>query len=516
MFDSDFQAAGSTTPVRDDRPHAVVIGSGFGGLAAAVRLGARGYRVTVLERLDQAGGRARVLHRDGYTFDAGPTIITAPFLFEELWALCGRRFADSVELRALSPFYRVRFDDGVTFDCSGDPDEMRERVRALAPGDVAGYEAFMRMAERICALGFEKLGHVPFSRFTDMLKIAPQMVLLGSHRSVYGLVSSFVRNPRLRFLLSFHPLFVGGNPFTVTSIYSLISFLERRWGVHFAMGGTGVLVSGLVELIQGQGNHVRLGAEVSSITVEGGKATGVRLASGENVPADIVVSNADAGWTYRHLLPAPAPARRRWSARRAENARYSMGLFVWYFGTKRQYPDVPHHTILVGPRYRELLADIFDRKVLAEDFSLYLHRPTATDPSLAPDGCETFYVLSPVPNLDGNVDWTTAAEPYRQRIERFLEQTLLPGLSEALTVSEVVTPLNFRDDLLSLKGAGFSLEPALTQSAWFRPHNRSEDIAGLYLVGAGTHPGPGVPGVLSSARVLDLVVPDANTIRRRS
>jgi len=516
MFDSDFQASSATAPVRDTRPHAVVIGSGFGGLAAAVRLGARGYRVTVLERLDIPGGRARVLHRDGYTFDAGPTIITAPFLFEELWALCGRRFADSIQLRALSPFYRVRFDDGVTFDCSGDPVEMRERVRALAPGDVAGYEAFMRLAERICALGFEKLGHVPFSHFTDMLKVAPQMVLLGSHRSVHGLVSSYVRDPRLRFLLSFHPLFVGGNPFTVTSIYSLIAFLERRWGVHFAMGGTGRLVAGLVELIEGQGNQIRLGAEVSAITVEGATATGVRLASGENVPADIVVSGADAGWTYGHLLPAPAPARRRWSARRAQRARYSMGLFVWYFGTRRQYPEVPHHTILVGPRYRELLADIFDRKVLAEDFSLYLHRPTATDPSLAPDGCETFYVLSPVPNLDGDVDWLAMAEPYRRRIERFLEQTMLPGLCAQITVSEVVTPLNFRDDLLSLKGAGFSLEPALTQSAWFRPHNRSEDIAGLYLVGAGTHPGPGVPGVLSSARVLDMVVPDANTIRRRS
>ncbi len=515
MFDSDFQAGKTLAPVKDERPHAVVIGSGFGGLAAAVRLGARGYRVTVLERLATPGGRARVLLRDGYTFDAGPTIITAPFLFEELWALCGRRFADDIDLRALSPFYRVRFDDGQVFDCSGDPHEMRVRVAALAPADVDGYERFMALAERICALGFEKLGHVPFSRFTDMLRVAPQMVLLGSHRSVYGLVSRYVKNPRLRFLLSFHPLFVGGNPFTVTSIYSLIAFLERRWGVHFAMGGTGKLVSGLVDLIQGQGNHVRLGAEVQSITVEAGVATGVRLASGEAVRADIVVSNADAGWTYRHLLPPPAPARRRWSARRAENARYSMGLFVWYFGTRRQYPEVPHHTILVGPRYQGLLADIFDHKVLAEDFSLYLHRPTATDPSLAPAGCESFYVLSPVPNLDGNVDWKAMAEPYRQRIARHLEATLLPGLSEALTVSEMVTPLDFRDDLLSLKGAGFSLEPALTQSAWFRPHNRNEDIAGLYLVGAGTHPGPGVPGVLSSARVLDLVVPDANTVRRR-
>ncbi len=516
MFDSEFQPAAVRPPVDDGRAHAVVIGSGFGGLAAAVRLGARGYRVTVLERLAVPGGRARVLHREGHTFDAGPTIITAPFLFEELWALCGRRFADSIELRPLAPFYRVRFDDGQVFDCSGDPDDMRARVAALAPDDVGGYERFMRLAERICALGFEQLGHRPFSRFSDMLRVAPQMVLLGSHRSVYGLVSRYVRHPRLRFLLSFHPLFVGGNPFTVTSIYSLIAFLERRWGVHFAMGGTGRLVSGLVELIEGQGNRLCLGAEVAAITVERGVATGVRLASGAALRADIVVSGADAGWTYRHLLPAPAPARRRWSARRAERARYSMGLFVWYFGTRRRYPEVQHHTILVGPRYRELLEDIFERKVLADDFSLYLHRPTATDPSLAPPGCETFYVLSPVPNLDGNVDWAAMAEPYRQRIERYLEQTLLPGLSQQITVSEVVTPVDFRDDLLSLKGAGFSLEPALTQSAWFRPHNRSEDIAGLYLVGAGTHPGPGVPGVLSSARVLDLVVPDAKTIRPRA
>jgi phytoene desaturase len=489
------------------RPHAAVIGSGFGGLAAAIRLGARGYRVTVFERLEAPGGRARVIRRDGFTFDAGPTIITAPFLFEELWSLCGRRMADSVELRALSPFYRVRFEDGSSFDCSGDADQMRARVAALAPGDLAGYERFMRLAGEICALGFEQLGHRPFSRFSDLLRVAPHMLRLGSHRSVYDLVSRHVRDPRLRFLLSFHPLFVGANPFTVTSIYSLIVFLERRWGVHFAMGGTGRLVSGLVELIEGQGNRLCLGTEVSAITVERGAASGVRLANGEIIRSDIVVSGADAGWTYRHLLPAHVP--RRWSARRVGRARYSMGLFVWYFGTRRRYPDVLHHTILVGPRYKELIDDIFKRKVLADDFSLYLHRPTATDPTLAPPGCDAFYVLAPVPNLDGAVDWRAMAEPYRRRIERHLEAVLLPGLSREIAVSHVVTPVDFRDDLLSLKGAGFSLEPTLSQSAWFRPHNRSEGVPGLYLVGAGTHPGPGVPGVLSSAKVLDLLVPDA-------
>jgi phytoene desaturase len=513
MLASGLATAGTDAAgaARDRRPHAIVIGSGFGGLAAAIRLGARGYRVTVLERLSQPGGRARVFRRNGFTFDAGPTIITAPFLFEELWSLCGRRLSDCVELRAMTPFYRVRFDDGTSFDVCGDAARMRRKVGELSPGDVEGYERFMALARQICALGFEQLGHQPFNRFSDMLRIAPQMLRLASYRSVHGLVARHVRDPRLRFLLSFHPLFVGANPFKATSIYCLISDLERRWGVHFAMGGTGRLVSGMVDLIEGQGNQVRLNAEVSAITIERGAATGVRLAGGESLRADIVVSDADAGWTYRHLLPAHTP--RRWSARRIEKAPFSMGLFVWYFGTRRRYPEVPHHTILVGPRYREHIRDIFERKVLADDFSIYLHRPTATDASLAPSGCDTFYVLSPVPNLEAGIDWNTAAEPYRRRIEQHLERTVLPGLSREVAASHLMTPNGFRDELLSLKGAGFSLEPTLTQSAWFRPHNRSENIAGLYLVGAGTHPGPGVPGVLSSARVLDQLVPDPEAIR---
>ena len=516
LLDGGLRRAGPPA-AGDRRPHAIVIGSGFGGLAAAIRLGARGYRVTVLERLGQPGGRARVLRQDGYTFDAGPTLLTAPFLFEELWALCGKRLADSVELRPLDPYYRVRFDDGTVFDTWNDAARMRRSVAELAPADVAGYERYLEMTGRICALGFEQLGHVPFNRFTDMLRVAPQMLRLRSHRSVYSLVSRYVRDPKLRFLLSFHPLFVGANPFRVTSIYSMITFFERRWGVHFAMGGVGRLVHGLAELIEGQGNQLRCNAEVGAITVEDGAATGVRLSSGETLRADIVVSNADAGWTYRHLL-APAPGReaagRRWSPQRMERVDYSMGLFVWYFGTRRRYPDVPHHTILVGPRYREHIADIFERKVLADDFSVYLHRPTATDPSLAPPGCDAFYVLSPVPNLDGAVDWASTAEPYRKRIERYLEKTMLPGLAAEITTSRVTTPVDFRDDLLSMKGAGFSLEPTLTQCAWFRPHNRSEDVRNLFLVGAGTHPGAGVPGVLSSARVLDSVVPDPHALRR--
>ena len=491
-------------------PHAVVIGSGFGGLAAAVRLGARGYRVTVLERLQAPGGRASVFRQDGFTFDAGPTIVTAPFLLEELWALCGRRLADDVDLRPISPFYRIQFADGSSFDYTGDPAAMRAEVARFSPGDVAGYERFMAASEAIYRVGFERLGAVPFSHWTSMARVVPDLLRLGSLRSVHGLVAKHVRDERLRTVLSFHPLLVGGNPFSASSIYALIAFLERTAGVHFAMGGTGRLVQGLVGLIRGAGNQVRCDAEVAEILVERGAATGVRLASGERIAADVVVSNGDAAWTYRNLV-APEH-RRRWTDRRIERQHYSMSLFVWYFGTRRRYEDVAHHTILLGPRYRELLRDIFQRHHLADDFSLYLHRPTATDRSLAPAGCDAFYVLSPVPHLASGTDWAAAAEPYRQAISKVLGDTLLPGLQREVVTSRVMTPQDFQDRLLSFRGAAFGMEPLLTQSAWFRPHNRSEDVERLYLVGAGTHPGAGLPGVLCSAKILDTVVPHATAL----
>jgi phytoene desaturase len=491
----------------DRRPHAVVIGSGFGGLAAAVRLGARGYRVTVLERLDRAGGRAGVLKQDGFTFDRGPTIVTAPFLFEELWALCGKRMADDVSLRALTPFYRLRFDDGSEIACSADPEAMRAEVERVAPRDLAGYERFMRRAREICRIGFEELGHRPFGSPFDMLRIAPQLVRLEGYRSVYGFVSRHVRDPRLRVMLSFHPLLIGGNPLRAPAIYCLIPDLERRWGVHYPMGGVGRLVDGLVGLIEGQGGSVRHGAEVAGIVLEGRRACGVRLTGGEAIGADLVVSDADASWTYGKLLGGSA---RRWSKAKLARSRYSMGLFVWYFGTRRRFDHVGHHTILLGPRYEGLLDDIFERKRLTDDFSVYLHRPSATDPSVAPAGHDAFYALSPVPNLDGGIDWAVEGERRRAALQARLEATLLPGLGETIVTSHFVTPQDFRDDYLSEKGAGFGLEPVLTQSAWFRPNNRSEDIEGLYLVGAGTHPGAGLPGVLSSARILDEVVPHAS------
>jgi phytoene desaturase len=497
-------------PIDDRRPHAVVIGSGFGGLAAAIRLSVRGYRVTVLEKLDQPGGRARVFRQDGFTFDAGPTIVTAPFLFDELWTLCGKRRADHVDLVALEPFYRLRFHDGSTLDCSGDPDVMRSSIRRIAPGDVAGYDRFMAKSAEICRIGFEQLGHVPFGSVMDMIRVAPDLIRLSGHRSVHHLVSRYVKDERLRIALSFHPLFVGGNPFTASAIYGLIAHLERHWGVHFARGGTGKLVSGLVDLIRAQGGMVRLGAEVRHIAVSDGRATGVVLADGESIAADIVVSNADVAWTYGRLLPEGAS--HRWRPAKLARASQSMSLFVWYFGTNRTYPEVPHHTILLGPRYRGLLDDIFRRKLLAADFSLYLHRPTATDGSLAPAGHDAFYVLSPVPNLAGGEDWEAVAEAYRARIAAHLAATVLPGLTDHVVTSRVMTPVHFRDELNAPHGAAFSLEPVLTQSAWFRPHNRSEDVAGLYLVGAGTHPGAGLPGVLSSARILDEVVPHASVL----
>ena len=497
------------------KPHAVVIGSGFGGLAAAVRLGARGYRVTVLEKLDAPGGRAYVYRQDGFTFDAGPTVITAPFLFEELWALCGRRMADDIDLRPVAPYYRIRFDDGECFDYSGDAVAMRAEVARFAPDDVAGYERFLKASEAIYKVGFEQLGDQPFDSWADMVRVLPALLKLEGYRTVYSLACKHVRDARLRVVLTFQSLLVGGNPFATTSVYCLIAFLERRWGVHFPMGGTGSLVKGLVSLIEGQGGAVRCNRGVAQITVETGangiaRATGVRLESGETIAADVVVSNADSAWTYRHLV---APEHRsRWTDRRIERARYSMSLFVWYFGTKRQYPDVAHHTIALGPRYRELLTDIFDRKLLADDFSLYLHRPTATDPSLAPEGCDAFYVLSPVPHLQSGTDWAKHAEPYRLAIQQRLQATLLPGLADEIVSSRLLTPQDFQDRLSSFRGAAFSLEPVLTQSAWFRPHNRSEELDCLYLVGAGTHPGAGLPGVLSSARVLDSVVPHADSL----
>jgi len=508
-------AAGQPAATTDSNaPVALVIGSGFGGLAAAVRLAARGWRVQVLEKLDVPGGRARVHKVDGYIFDAGPTIITVPFLLEELWALAGRKLADDVELRLLDPFYRIQFPDGDHFDYSGNPDTMRAEVLRIDPTAGPGYEAFMAEADLCYKLGFEALGCHAFDSIGDLLKAVPSLARMKGWRSLHAMVAKHLKHPKLRKAMSLQSLLIGGNPFSVTCVYSLINALERLYGVHWAMGGTGVLVNGLVGLIEGLGGSLRTGAEVRRIEVTAGRATGVTLANGEYLPADIVVSNADTAWTYKNLIDAQH--RKVWSNAKVEGGKYSMSLFVWYFGTNKRFEDVPHHMMVLGPRYEALLKDIFKRHHLADDFSLYLHRPTATDPAMAPDGCDTFYVLSPVPHLQSGTDWAAQAEPYRAAIAEALEATVLPGLRDHLTVSFVTTPQDFQDNLLSYKGAAFGLEPLLLQSAWFRPHNRSEDVKDLFMVGASTHPGAGIPGVLMSAKALETVLPDIATVQRRT
>lgn len=491
---------------KNNKKHAVIIGSGFGGLAAAIRLGARGYQVTVVEKLDAPGGRAYVHRQDGFIFDAGPTIITAPFLLEELWTLCGKQLADHIDMVPMSPYYRIRFSDGSHFDYSGDQAQMEVEIARFNPADVDGYHRFLKASERIYDVGFDQLLTESFDSLAKMLRMVPRLLFVQFHRSVFGLVSRYIKHPKLKMVFSFHPLLVGGNPFSTTAVYALIAHLERRHGVHFAMGGTGAIVDGLVELIRSQGNQLRLNAPVKSITTENGKATGVQLESGEQINADIVVSNADSAFTYKHLLSAQP--KNRWTDKKLGRMKYSMSLFVWYFGTDRQYEDVPHHMILLGERYKGLLSDIFNKKQLAKDFSLYLHRPTATDSSLAPEGCDAFYVLSPVPHLDAGIDWQDTAETYRSTIEQFLSDSVLPDLKSHVITSRVLTPIDFRHRLSSVKGAAFGFQPVLWQTAWFRPHNRSEDIKNLYIVGAGTHPGAGLPGVISSAKVLDEVVPD--------
>lgn len=489
----------------------VVIGSGFGGLAAAIRLQARGYQVTLLEQREQAGGRACVYRDSGYTFDAGPTVVTAPYLFEELFTLCGRKMDDFLQLLPVEPYYRVRYHDGRCFDYSGNTDHMVEQIRAVSPQDVDGYLRFLQESERIFHVGFEQLGDVPFHRLTDMLKIVPQMLKLRSHLSVYSLVSRYIQNPDLRVLLSFHPLLVGANPFQTTSIYALILYLERKWGVWFAKGGTGAIVQALCRLFCEMGGELCLNTRVEEIlTTPNGlkhRVRGVRLGGGAQISADLVISNAEVGFTYRHLLSEDA--RKHFTNEKIESLRYSMGLFVAYFGTSKRYDDCAHHTISLGPRYKELLTDIFCRKHLAEDFSLYVHRPTATDRSLAPAGCDAFYVLSPVPNLcaDRPVVWEQEGERYRDKILSFLEATMLPDLRNHLVTSRFVTPIHFHNELSSTYGSGFSVEPRLLQSAYFRPHNRSEDVDGLFIVGGGTHPGAGMPGVLSTAKVVDRLIP---------
>jgi phytoene desaturase len=478
---------------------AAVIGSGFGGLALAIRLQAAGIATTIFEGRDQPGGRAYVYRDDGFTFDAGPTVITAPGCLEELFALAGERLADHVDLLPVMPFYRLFWEDGHTFDYSNDLAEVTRQIAARNPRDVDGYRRFLAYAEDVFDEGYTKLAHVPFLNLWSMVRAAPQLMRLEAYRTVYDIVARHIEDDHLRQAFSFHSLLVGGNPFATSSIYTLIHVLERTWGVTFPRGGTGALVRALVALFERLGGTIVLDSPVARILTADGAVTGLRTTDGREWTGDAVASNADVMHTYRTLLGEEPRAAR--PARSLDRQRFSMSLFLVYFGTRRRHPHLAHHNVIFGPRYRELLGDIFDRGVLADDFSLYLHAPTVSDPSLAPPGCEAFYVLAPVPHLGKlAIDWTVEGPRYADRILAYLEARYIPGLRDDLVTRRIFTPLDFKDQLQAHHGSAFSLEPVLTQSAWFRVHNRDSGIRGLYFVGAGTHPGAGVPGVVNSAK----------------
>lgn len=478
---------------------AIVIGAGFGGLALAIRLQSAGIQTTLLEKRDQPGGRAYVYRDQGFTFDAGPTVITDPSAIEELFALSGRKIGDYVELLPVAPFYRLCWEDGTQFDYANDQADLDRQIAALNPADVAGYQRFLAYSKAVFKEGYLKLGAVPFLSFRDMLQVGPQLARLQAWRSVYSMVSSFVEHDKLRQAFSFHSLLVGGNPFATSSIYTLIHALEREWGVWFPRGGTGALVQGMVRLFEDLGGKLELNADVAAIDTSGNRATGVRLQDGRHFAADSVASNGDVVHTYDKLLAGHPRGRRE--GKRLKGKRFSNSLFVIHFGLKRPQPQLQHHTVCFGPRYRELIQEIFKGQTLAEDFSLYLHAPCVTDPSLAPEGCSSHYVLSPVPHL-GNapIDWSVEGPRYRDRILAYLEEHYMPGLREDLVTCRIFTPDDFRDELYAYQGSAFSLEPVLQQSAWFRPHNRDAQLSNVYLVGAGTHPGAGVPGVIGSAK----------------
>jgi phytoene desaturase len=476
-----------------------VIGAGFGGLALAIRLQSGGARTVLFEKRDRPGGRAYVYHEQGFTFDAGPTVITAPDAIAELFALSGREMSDYAELLPVDPFYRLSWEDGHELDYSADLEQVIAQIARISPVDVDGYRRFLSFSEQVFEAGYVRLGHVPFLDWWSMLRVAPQLVRLQSFRSVYDVVSDFIRHPQLRQAFSFQSLLIGGNPFSVSSMYALIHALERRWGVMFPRGGTGALVQGMARLFQDLGGELHLASPVAELRTRGGTVREVCTADGIATPVDAIASNADIVHTYRELLRADDGASR--AARALQRRRFSNSLFVVYFGLRRPQPHLAHHTVLFGPRYRELLEDIFHRGVLAEDFSLYLHAPCRTDPSLAPPGGAAFYALAPVPNLaKAPLDWDRIAPAFRDRILNYVERRCMPGLRRDLVTSRMFTPADFERELNAYQGAAFSLEPLLTQSAFFRVHNRDSRLKNLYFVGAGTHPGAGVPGVVGSAR----------------
>ena len=482
--------------------NSIVIGSGFGGIASALRLRAKNHNVTLIEKHNDLGGRARVFKKNGFTFDAGPTVITAPYLINELFQLFNKNSENYIKLKPLDVWYRFIFEDGSQFDYSGDENKMKDQIEKINKEDYIGYERLVSFTKKIFEKGFTELSDVPFDKPIFMLKQIPALLKLKSYKSVYNLVSSYIKNDKLRRMLSMHPLLVGGNPFTTTSIYGLILYLEKKWGIHYSMGGTGQIVNGLEKLMLEEKINIIKGKEVKELITKNKKITSVKLNDGSEIKADNVICNADPPAVYSNLISEKLSTFFKWKMKRME---YSMGLFVYYFGTKIKYENVEHHTIKFGEKYEEHLNDIFNNKKLNNDISYYLHRPTASDQSMAPIGNDCFYVLVPVPNNQSGISWEEKGEVMKNLVIEKMED-LMPNLRKNIVEDFYLTPDYFENELNTKFGSGFSIQPKFTQSAYFRFHNKSEIYDGLYFVGAGTHPGAGVPGVLSSAKVLDKII----------
>ena len=483
----------------------IVIGSGFGGLASALRLRAKGYEVTLLEKHPDLGGRARVFRKGNFIYDGGPTVITAPYLLEELFSLFDKKISNYVKIVPLDLWYRFVFNDGETFDYSGNEKSMEKEIKKFSEKDYEGYNKLVKFTEKIFDKGFTDLSDKPFNNFSFMIKQIPSLLNLKSYKSVYGLVSNYISNEKLRRVFSMHPLLVGGNPFTTTSIYALILFLEKKWGIHYSMGGTGSVVKALEKLMEEENIRIIKDAEVTEIISKNKDVKAVKINKSKIIDCDYVVCNSDPPNVYKNLIKSKDNYNFLFK-QKMKRMDYSMGLFVYYFGSKKQYKNVAHHTIYFGKSYEEHLEKIFEKKVLSEDISYYLHRPSATDPNMSPNGQDAFYVLVPVPNNLSNISWSNEGEKFKDLILDKMDKSVLPGIKENVVNDFYLTPDYFEKDLATLHGSGFSIQPKFSQSAYFRFHNQSEVFDNLFFVGAGTHPGAGMPGVISSAKVLDKIL----------
>ena len=483
----------------------IVVGSGFGGLASALRLKAKGYDVTLIEKHPDLGGRARVFKKGNFIYDGGPTVITAPYLFEELFSLFNKKISDYAEIVPLNLWYRFVFDDGKTFDYSGNEKSMEKEIKKFSNKDFKGYNELVNFTEKIFNKGFTDLSDKPFNNLSFMLKQVPALLKLKSYKSVYKLVSNYISSEKLRRVFSMHPLLVGGNPFTTTSIYTLILFLEKKWGIHYSMGGTGKVVKALEKLMLEEGIKIIKDSEVTEIITENKSVKSVKINNSKIIECNYVVCNSDPPNVYKNLIKSKNNYGFLFK-QKMKRMDYSMGLFVYYFGSKKQYKDVAHHTIYFGKTYEKHLEKIFENKILSEDISYYLHRPSATDPNMAPDGQDAFYVLVPVPNTLSNINWSNEGERFKNLILDKMDKSVLPDIKKNVVNDFYLTPDYFEKDLSTLHGSGFSIQPKFSQSAYFRFHNQSEIFENLYFVGAGTHPGAGMPGVISSAKVLDKIL----------